>query len=48
MTRMLRVNMTERTADFSDLPEAYGLLAGRGLTSARTGKTTLGRRARRR
>lgn len=33
MTKILRVNMTDRTAAFEDVPERYEHLAGRGLTS---------------
>ncbi|MEE8389367.1 MAG: aldehyde ferredoxin oxidoreductase C-terminal domain-containing protein [Anaerolineae bacterium] len=33
MSRILRVNMTDRTAIFEDTPEKYKLLGGRGLTS---------------
>jgi aldehyde:ferredoxin oxidoreductase len=34
MSKILRVNMTDRTAIYEDAPEEYKLLAGRGLTSA--------------
>ncbi len=34
MAKMLRLNMTDRTVALQDLPEAYKLLGGRGLTSA--------------
>jgi len=33
MSKILRVNMTDRTATYEDVPEKYKLLAGRGLTS---------------
>jgi aldehyde:ferredoxin oxidoreductase len=33
MSKILRVNMTDRTATFEDPPDKYKLLAGRGLTS---------------
>ncbi len=33
MAKMLRVNMTDRTATYEDVPEKYKFLAGRGLTS---------------
>ncbi len=33
MSKILRVNMDERTAAYEDGPEGYKLLAGRGLTS---------------
>jgi aldehyde:ferredoxin oxidoreductase len=33
MSRILRVNMTDQTAAYEDVPEAYQILAGRGLTS---------------
>jgi aldehyde:ferredoxin oxidoreductase len=33
MAKMLRVNMTDRTAVYQDVPDAYRTLAGRGLTS---------------
>jgi aldehyde:ferredoxin oxidoreductase len=33
MPKFLRVNMTDRTAVYEDVPEAYKNLAGRGLTS---------------
>ncbi|MCS7178746.1 MAG: aldehyde ferredoxin oxidoreductase [Anaerolineae bacterium] len=34
MSRMLRVNMTDRTVKYEDVPEQYRLLGGRGLTSS--------------
>jgi aldehyde:ferredoxin oxidoreductase len=34
MAKILRVNMTNRTAKFEDVPEKYRLLGGRGLTTA--------------
>ena len=34
MAKLLRLNMTDRTVALQDLPEAYRLLGGRGLTSA--------------
>ncbi len=33
MAKILRVNMTDRTATYEDVPEKYQHLAGRGLTS---------------
>ncbi|MBU0705347.1 MAG: aldehyde ferredoxin oxidoreductase, partial [Chloroflexi bacterium] len=33
MSKILRVNMTDRTAAYEDAPEKYKFLAGRGLTS---------------
>ena len=33
MSKILRVNMTDRTATYEDVPEKYEFLAGRGLTS---------------
>jgi aldehyde:ferredoxin oxidoreductase len=33
MAKMLRVNMTDRTATYEDVPEKYKFLGGRGLTS---------------
>jgi aldehyde:ferredoxin oxidoreductase len=33
MAKILRVNMTDRTATYEDVPEKYRFLAGRGLTS---------------
>ncbi len=36
MSKILRVNMTDRTAKSEDVPEKYQLLGGRGLTSAIT------------
>ena len=36
MSRILRVNMTDLTAKFEDVPEKYKLTGGRGLTSAIT------------
>ena len=33
MAKILRVNMTERTATYEDVPDKYKFLAGRGLTS---------------
>ncbi len=33
MAKILRVNMTDRTATYEDVPEQYQNLAGRGLTS---------------
>jgi len=33
MSKILRVNMTDRTAVYEDIPEKYKLLGGRGLTS---------------
>jgi len=33
MSKILRVNMTDRTVAFEDVPEKYKLLGGRGLTS---------------
>jgi aldehyde:ferredoxin oxidoreductase len=33
MAKLLRINMTDRTYTVEDLPEAYKLLGGRGLTS---------------
>jgi aldehyde:ferredoxin oxidoreductase len=33
MSKILRINMTKRTAAYEDAPEKYKLLAGRGLTS---------------
>jgi aldehyde:ferredoxin oxidoreductase len=34
MGKMLRLNMSDRTAKLEDLPEKYALLGGRGLTSS--------------
>lgn len=36
MSKILRVNMTDLTAKFEDVPEKYKLTGGRGLTSAIT------------
>ena len=36
MSRILRVNMTDLTAKFEDVPEKYRYMGGRGLTSAVT------------
>ncbi|MFC1951763.1 aldehyde ferredoxin oxidoreductase family protein [Chloroflexota bacterium] len=36
MSKILRVNMTDLTAKFEDVPEKYRLVGGRGLTSAIT------------
>ncbi len=36
MSKILRVNMTDLTAKFEDVPEKYKLTGGRGLTSAVT------------
>ena len=36
MSKILRVNMTDLTARFEDIPEKYRLTGGRGLTSAIT------------
>jgi len=36
MSKILRVNMTNLTAKFEDVPEKYKLMGGRGLTSAIT------------
>lgn len=36
MSRILRVNMTDLTVGYEDVPEKYRLLGGRGLTSAIT------------
>ena len=36
MSKILRVNMTDLTAEFEDVPEKYKLTGGRGLTSAIT------------
>ncbi|HIQ02749.1 MAG TPA: aldehyde ferredoxin oxidoreductase [Anaerolineales bacterium] len=33
MAKILRVNMTDRTATYEDVPDAYKFLGGRGLTS---------------
>jgi aldehyde:ferredoxin oxidoreductase len=33
MSKILRVNMNERTATYEDVPDGYKLLGGRGLTS---------------
>ncbi|MFN2269682.1 MAG: aldehyde ferredoxin oxidoreductase N-terminal domain-containing protein, partial [Anaerolineae bacterium] len=33
MSKILRVNMADRTAVYEDVPEKYKLLGGRGLTS---------------
>jgi aldehyde:ferredoxin oxidoreductase len=33
MGKILRVNMTDLTVKFEDVPEVYNLLGGRGLTS---------------
>jgi len=33
MSKILRVNMTDRTATYEDVPEKYKFLGGRGLTS---------------
>jgi aldehyde:ferredoxin oxidoreductase len=33
MSKILRVNMTDRTATYEDVPDEYKFLAGRGLTS---------------
>ncbi len=33
MSKILRVNMTDRTVQYEDVPEKYRLLGGRGLTS---------------
>ena len=33
MTKILRVNMTDLTVEYQDVPEAYRTLAGRGFTS---------------
>jgi len=33
MSKILRINMTDRTATYEDVPEKYKFLAGRGLTS---------------
>jgi aldehyde:ferredoxin oxidoreductase len=33
MAKLLRINMTDRSVAFEDLPEAYRFLGGRGLTS---------------
>jgi aldehyde:ferredoxin oxidoreductase len=33
MSRILRVNMTDRTATYEDVPDKYKFLGGRGLTS---------------
>ena len=33
MAKLLRINMTDRSAVMQDVPEAYKLLGGRGLTS---------------
>jgi len=33
MSKTLRINMTDRTATYEDVPEKYKFLAGRGLTS---------------
>ena len=34
MAKILRVNMTDQTVTYEDVPEAYRLLGGRGLTSS--------------
>ena len=36
MSKIIRVNMTELTAKFENVPEKYKLTGGRGLTSAIT------------
>ncbi len=36
MSKILRVNMTDLTTKFEDVPEKYKLTGGRGLTSAIT------------
>ena len=36
MSKILRVNMTDLTAKFEDVPEKYKLMGGRGLTTAIT------------
>ncbi len=36
MSKILRVNMTNLTAKFEDVPKKYKLTGGRGLTSAIT------------
>ena len=36
MSKILRVNMTNLTTKFEDVPEKYKYLGGRGLTSAIT------------
>ena len=33
MSKILRINMTDRTATHEDVPDKYKFLAGRGLTS---------------
>ena len=33
MAKILRVNMTDRTTTYEDVPDKYKLLGGRGLTS---------------
>jgi aldehyde:ferredoxin oxidoreductase len=33
MAKILRINMTDRTATYEDVPDAYKFLGGRGLTS---------------
>ncbi|MEM2568204.1 MAG: aldehyde ferredoxin oxidoreductase N-terminal domain-containing protein, partial [Candidatus Bathyarchaeia archaeon] len=33
MSKILRVNMTDRTVKYEDVPEKYRYLGGRGLTS---------------
>ena len=37
MSKILRVNMTDLTANYEDVPEQYKLLGGRGLTSSIVG-----------
>ncbi len=34
MSKILRINMTDLTTAFEDVPEAYQFLGGRGLTSS--------------
>ena len=34
MAKLLRINMTDRSVSLKDLPEAYKLMGGRGLTSS--------------
>ena len=36
MSKILRVNMSDLTTKFEDVPDKYKLLGGRGLTSAIT------------
>ena len=36
MSKFLRINMTDRTATYEDVPEKYELMAGRWLTSTFT------------